>query len=330
MRDLRSVSSHRWTGRRCRAPRSGVAQPAPAGSRWWWFSGAGRAGARASGALALRGRARNAPPHGHPRPAPGRVAPRGRRPPVGRLSATAAVIATAAVAAAATACDGLDVREGVTCPARAPPPRPPGRRGGRGDRLLRRAWAPGQRAVVGRAREAGRARRAALGVRTDGRALRSVQARRAHPRDRPARGAGEPARSTSSSPSASDPGRSPGACGSGRSPADHERPARLAAPVIDGLVARDHRGARADQLERQRELRGGRAKQREHDVRPHVAGVLRLDAGAAQLRIHGAAHARPGDRVARVSRQHACGCAQADAARGALQAPPSRPGCTCY
>ena len=49
------------------------------------------------------------------------------------------------------------------------------------------------------------------------------------------------------------------------------------------------------------------------------SGVLGVDARAAQLRVHGAAHALTRNRVAHVSRQHACRCAQADAARGALQ-----------
>ena len=96
-------------------------------------------------------------------------------------------------------------------------------------------------------------------------------------------------------------------------------PARLAAAVVDGLVARDHGGAGAGQLERQRQLCRRRAEQGEHDLGAHVVGVLCLDSRTAQLRVHGAANTRTRDRVAHVSRQHACRGAQADAARGALQ-----------
>jgi hypothetical protein len=91
---------------------------------------------------------------------------------------------------------------------------------------------------------------------------------------------------------------------------------RAAAAVVDGLVARDCRGARAHQLEWQRKLRCRCAEQRQRDLGAHVVRILGLDAGAAQLSVHGAAHASARDRIARIARQRACGSAQAEAHGG--------------
>ena len=327
-RALRSVSSRRWTGRRCTAPAK-QEQPRPRRPGRRRAGRGGRAGRRRGRGRPLRQRARRGrgrrrgtatgatrPPEadgGEARKAVGALV-------VARSSTTAAVTATAAVAAAAARVRGLDVREAPRASsalhdaAECPEPGQATAQVAAQPRLGMR-----ERAVVGRAREPGGARSAALGVRARWRPLRRVEAFEGEHEigaDAP------PVRraATSSRPSASDPGSRARLVALGQLVAERERCSRApAAAVVDGLVARDHRGAGADQLERQRELGRGRAEQREHDLGAHVAGVLRLDAGAAQLRVHGAAHALARDRVAHVSRQHACGGAQADAARGVLQ-----------
>ena len=234
------------------------------------------------------------------------------------LSTTAAVTATAAVAAAAAPCTASTCakisRARCTRPPSAPSPASRSRRS-----LRSRAWACASDAVVGRAREPGGARRAALGVRCDGCALGRVEAfegeHEVGAHAPPVRRRRDLVETVGEGARVDAPGC--GGSGSSSPSASGARARRL--PWSMALLRAIADGARADQLERQRELGRGSAEQRQHDLGAHVAGVLRLDAGAAQLRVHGAAHALARDRVAHVARQHACGCAQADAARGALQ-----------
>ncbi len=118
---------------------------------------------------------------------------------------------------------------------------------------------------------------------------------------------------TSSRPSASDPGAHTRLLGLGQSLPEGEWRPRAPSAVVDRLVARNDGGSGADELERQRNVGGGRAQQRQHDVGADVVAVLGLDAGTAQLRLDGPAHALARDRIARIAGQHArCG-AQADA-----------------
>ena len=184
--------------------------------------------------------------------------------------------------------------------------------------LLQQRLRVAEGAVVGRARQAGGARRAApacaeMAARCGASRRSSASTRSARTRRTCA------AAATSSSPSASEPGSAAGCGGSGRSsPSASGARARRRTQSIALLraIADD---PRADQLERQRQLARGRREQREHDLGAHVARVLRRDAGAAQLGVDGMAQPPTRDRVARVPRHHRCRCAQADAARGALQ-----------
>jgi hypothetical protein len=111
--------------------------------------------------------------------------------------------------------------------------------------------------------------------------------------------------------------------GLGQGIPEGERPPRAPPAVVDRLVARDDGGSGADEIERQGNVGGGRTEQRQDDVGADVVAILGFDAGTAQLRIDGPAHALARDRNARIAGQHARRGAQADAEPGIEHVPNS-------